>query len=73
MQCNIDDEGARMRRTSGIMLVLTGAMLTGLALWSGIWWLWVIAPTLLAAGGFCIFEAQKKWCALRAMGVKTPH
>jgi hypothetical protein len=73
MQCNIDDHGARLRRTWGIMVILAGLVLTGLALWSGIWWLWLIVIACLASGAFAIFEAQNKWCALRAMGVKTPH
>ncbi len=73
MQCNIDDHGARLRRTWGIMVLLTAIMLAGLALWSNLWWLWLLVAPCLLAGSFAIFEAQKKWCVLRAMGIKTPH
>jgi hypothetical protein len=71
MQCNIDERGARFRRVWGIMNVMVAVVLAGLAWWSGIWWLWIVAGACALGGGFAIFEAQKKWCALRAMGVKT--
>ena len=72
MQCNIDNAGARFRRVYGIMALLVAAMLAGLAWWSATWWLWIIVGAAAAAGIFCLYEAQKKWCALRAMGLKTP-
>ncbi len=71
MQCNIDQQGARFRGVWGIMMLVTGAIMAGLALWTGMWGLWVIAGVCAAAGGFAIFESRKKWCALRAMGLKT--
>ena len=71
MQCNIDEKGARARRTWGILNLGVSIILAGLALWSAIWWLWIIVALLAAAGAFAIFEARKKWCALRAMGIKT--
>jgi hypothetical protein len=72
MECNIDNSGARIRRVYGIMALLVAGMLAGLAVWSGTWWLWFVVGGAAAAGMFMLFEAQKKWCALRAMGVKTP-
>lgn len=72
MQCNIDDRGARARRTWGIMNLMTAVILGGLAWWSGIWWLWIVAAGCTAGGIFALYEARKKWCVLRAMGVKTP-
>ncbi len=71
MQCNIDENGVRFRRIWGIMNLFTALALAGLALWSGIWWLWLIAAASALGGGFAIYEARKKWCAIRAMGVKT--
>ncbi len=71
MQCNIDERGARFRLVWGIMNLMVGLLLGGLAAWSAIWWLWLIAAAAAAAGFFAIFEARKKWCVLRAMGVKT--
>lgn len=71
MQCNIDDQGVRFRRVWGIMVLFVGLISAGLAMWSGIWWVWIIAVACLSAGAFAIYESRKKWCALRAMGVKT--
>jgi hypothetical protein len=71
MQCNIDEKGARLRRTWGIMNVVVAVLLAGLAWWSGIWWLWIAAGVCAAAGTFAIYEARKKWCVMRAMGMKT--
>jgi len=72
MECNIDAQGARIRLTWGIMALLGGLVLVALAFWSGTWWLWLIAITCVLSGAFAIFESRKKWCALRAMGIKTP-
>ncbi|HUO09929.1 MAG TPA: hypothetical protein VM008_16615 [Phycisphaerae bacterium] len=71
MQCNIDSNGARMRLVWGIGACAAGVILGGLALWAGTWWLWLIAAGCVGAGGFAIFESRKKWCVLRAMGIKT--
>jgi hypothetical protein len=71
MQCNIDGRGVRFRRVWGAMNVMVGVVLAGLGLWSGIWWVWILAGACLLAGGFAIYESRKKWCVLRAMGVKT--
>lgn len=71
MQCNIDDKGARVRKTWGIMNIFVALILGGLAFWTGIWWLWLIMAAMLLAGSFAIYESRKKWCALRAMGIKT--
>jgi len=53
------------------MVLLVAVVVCLLALWSGIWWLWLIAGLAAAAGIFAIYESRKKWCALRAMGIKT--
>ena len=71
MECNIDSQGARVRLTWGIMAVVAGVVLGLLSLWSSIWWMWVVAGVCVLAGAFAIFESRKKWCALRAMGIKT--
>jgi hypothetical protein len=71
MECNIDEQGVRFRRVWGVMVLTAGLISGGLAFWSGIWWMWIIAGVCVGAGGFAIFESRKKWCALRAMGVKT--
>ncbi|MGN6366817.1 MAG: hypothetical protein ACTHN5_00870 [Phycisphaerae bacterium] len=71
MQCNIDQTGARMRLVWGLCACAAGVILFGLALWAGTWWLWLIAAGCVGAGAFAIFESRKKWCVLRAMGIKT--
>ena len=71
MQCNIDGNGARVRLVWGLGACAAGVILGGLALWTGSWWLWLIAAACVGAGAFAIFESRKKWCALRAMGIKT--
>jgi hypothetical protein len=72
LTCNIDVRGARLRRVWGVLCILTGAVLAGMAWAAGPWWLWIIAGAAVAAGAFALFEARKKWCAMRALGVKTP-
>ena len=67
MQCNIDNRGAQARQIYGIMALLVAAMLAILNLWGHIWWLWILVAAMAAAGVFCLFEARKKWCAMRSL------
>lgn len=74
MQCNIDQRGRRVRMMWGIaMLALAAAVVycgwTGLI---GPWWAGVTALVFAAAGIFGVYEARKGWCAVRALGFKTP-
>ena len=71
MECNIDERGVRFRRTWGMMNLIVAAMMGALAFWSGIWWLWIISAACATGGGFALYEARKKWCVMRAMGLKT--
>jgi hypothetical protein len=73
LQCNIDAKGKRVRLINGIVTTITGVVL--LFVWalpsrSAIAWTLTIACVL--GGAFMIFEARAGWCALRAMGIKTP-
>jgi hypothetical protein len=72
MQCNIDERGARVRRLWGATNLVIAVLAALLAAWSGLWWVWIIAAVALMAGVLGMFEAKKKWCVMRAMGVKTP-
>lgn len=72
MQCNIDERGARLRRVWGIVGLLAAAGGAGAAWWLADGWLWLAAGVCAGMGGFALFEARKKWCAIRAMGMKTP-
>lgn len=50
---------------TGSVTIVTGVCLHQM-------WLIVAGVVVTAAGMFMIFEGIKGWCALRAMGVKTP-
>lgn len=71
LTCNIDTHGARFRRIFGWTLLVLAGLAALLAWWWGGWWLWILALGLAALGLFAFFEARNKWCAMRAMGVKT--
>lgn len=73
MQCNIDARGRAVRRNGGLLCCLLGAAAFGLAIWGVSRTASAIAGVvLLLAGLFQLFEACKGWCAIRAMGFKTP-
>lgn len=74
MQCNIDARGRRLRLISGTLCCIAAVLLGVLAfaLHSGFWGLLIGGMALLAGGLFQIYEARKGWCAIRAMGFKTP-
>ena len=71
MQCNIDERGAKFRRRIGYFLIGFGFSAVGAAYALGIWWLWLVAAAIVGGGLFSLFEARKKWCAVRAMGIQT--
>ena len=73
MACNIDRTGRTRRLWIGIVTLAVAAVLAGLVLADvlpgPVWW--AVAGT--AAGGvFCVFEGAVGWCAVRAMGLRTP-
>lgn len=73
MQCNIDARGKAARLAGGVISCAAG--LIAALLWlSGLAGGWALAVgiALLALGGFAVFEGWAGWCALRAMGFKTP-
>ncbi|MEO1236553.1 MAG: hypothetical protein AAFX76_07175 [Planctomycetota bacterium] len=73
MQCNIDARGKAIRLIGGLAhLGLAGllVLLWALGVLGGLW-LWVALAAALG-GGFMVFEARAGWCAVRAMGLKTP-
>jgi hypothetical protein len=72
LTCNIDQRGRKARLRGGIVialcavaLIITGALMSSLALL-------IVGIFLLITGSFMIFEGARGWCALRAMGIKTP-
>lgn len=72
MQCNIDAKGKAARLKGGIGVLIMSIIVTALAFFIEISWLIYPAIILAFAGLFMIFEARKGWCALRALGFKTP-
>jgi hypothetical protein len=73
LQCNIDSKGKAIRMVYGIVCVVVGIAL--MFLWArpaGGWVAWAVSLLLLLGGGFAIFESRAGWCAIRAMGFKTP-
>lgn len=71
--CNIDQRGKKVRLVIGAMLEATGL---GLGV---LWYLGMVPPEtvwlsagLWSVGMFMVLEGIFGWCALRAMGVKTP-
>ena len=63
MKRNIDNSGRILRGLGGIVLVMMAAPVFERIPW--------LALIILFAGAFCIFEALRGWCALRACGIKT--
>jgi uncharacterized membrane protein HdeD (DUF308 family) len=72
LTCNIDQRGRKARLRGGIVIALCGV---GLIIWSALASslpLLIVGIFLLVTGSFMIFEGARGWCALRAMGMKTP-
>jgi hypothetical protein len=73
MQCNIDAKGKAMRLIGGGIVEGIGWILVVL------WYLGILPEWTLYAGigavlggMFMIFEGAAGWCALRAIGIRTP-
>lgn len=73
LNCNIDQRGRKLRLFLGAFIESIGLLLA--ALWffavTPPWAIWPAAAVWLA-GVFVLFEAAMGWCAVRAMGIKTP-
>lgn len=74
MQCNIDAKGKAFRLLGGFLTLIIAGVLAALSL-TGVlpqaWW-WLVVMGTAVGGGFMIFEGWSGWCAVRAMGFKTP-
>jgi hypothetical protein len=60
---NIDSKGRLVRGFLALGLFVGAGFGFKLSAWLG--------GTLLAFGGFVLFESLRGWCALRACGIKT--
>jgi hypothetical protein len=72
LTCNIDQRGKRARLWGGVLvdvcsaaLIITGALTKSMVILG-------VGIFLGITGSFMIFEGARGWCALRAMGIKTP-
>jgi hypothetical protein len=72
LACNIDQDGRRARLIGGIIVDVCGVALIIAGAISGSKVLLVAGIFLDVAGSFMIFEGARGWCALRALGIKTP-
>ena len=71
--CNIDARGRLIRLVWGLILVAGGLLLMLFwALPAGGWLAWLVTLLTIGSGVFAIYEARAGWCAVRAMGFKTP-
>jgi len=73
LTCNIDSRGKALRMIMGLIFLLDGITLMFAWGWrTGSHIVWITSIVMIVAGAFMIFEARNGWCALRAMGMKTP-
>ena len=73
MTCNIDAKGKLVRLIYGLIFVIAGiVLLFAWALPAGGALAWIVTIALITGGAFAIFEARAGWCAVRALGFKTP-
>ena len=71
--CNIDSKGKRVRFVGSILLLSLALALAWL--WAapvGGAIPWAVTLACVIGGVFLFFEARSGWCALRAMGLRTP-
>ena len=72
LACNIDQRGRAARYRIGWVLLALGVLAYALTsrFSAGVVPLLVAVP-LIAAGAFSLFEANRGWCTVRALGFKT--
>ena len=70
--CNIDHRGKKARFAGGVMVDLCGVALILVSVLTGSRRALTGGVFLCVIGSFMIFEGARGWCALRAMGIKTP-
>jgi hypothetical protein len=70
--CNIDQRGRALRYRIGTGLVIAGIVLALVASRFMTGFLpWLLGAGVVAGGLFSWFEANRGWCAARALGIKT--
>ena len=71
LACNIDPYGRTLRYRIGFTLLALGVLGAALAARVGSKVGLVLGGLLVAGGLFSLFEANRGWCAARALGFKT--
>ena len=71
MTCNIDKRGRWARGIPGALLVI-GALVWHLMVPDAGIWMHLVHLAIGLVGAFMVFQALVGWCAIRAMGFKTP-
>jgi len=69
--CNIDQRGRKHRYRIGFAFLALGVVVLALGYAYDVGALRVMSVVLAAAGLFSLFEANRGWCAARALGFKT--
>jgi len=72
LACNIDQRGKQARLRGGIVAGLCGVALLVTGFLTHSLGMIISGIFLCITGLFMIFEGANGWCALRAMGIKTP-
>lgn len=72
LTCNIDRRGRIVRAVSGGVSLALGVAVLVLGVGLAGWLRWGGGVLLAALGAFQLFEAWKGWCAVRALGYRTP-
>ncbi len=74
VSCNINRQGRTLRIVAGAMLEGPGFVLLVLR-FTGVLtgdWPWFVGAAAVVGGSFMIIEGALGWCAIRALGIKTP-
>jgi hypothetical protein len=72
LACNIDQRGRNARLIGGMIVDLCGTALVVTGAFTNSPAVLAVGIFLCVTGSFMIFEGARGWCALRAMGIKTP-
>lgn len=72
LTCNIDQRGRKARLRGGVVIDLCGTALIVVGALANSIVVLGVGIFLCITGSFMIFEGANGWCALRAMGIKTP-
>ncbi|NBC11513.1 MAG: hypothetical protein GVY24_07250 [Planctomycetes bacterium] len=74
MRCNLDARGKAARLIIGFFTLGIAALLAALILLGVLpgGWVWAAVVGTSLGGALALFEGRTGWCALRAMGWRTP-